>query len=108
MSVRDQMKADLRRAMKERDKATMTTLRSLLAAIDNAEAIPTQQDGPADLTFDKVDDVARKLLTEADIQAILQKEHAERLAAMTNYEELGRSDIVAQLRVEVELIARYL
>ncbi len=42
VGVREQLRRDLRRAMKERNHLAVRAIRSLLAAIDNAEAVPIQ------------------------------------------------------------------
>jgi uncharacterized protein len=46
-TVRSRLRVALRAAMKERDAAAMSALRSALAAIDNAEAVPASRQPPA-------------------------------------------------------------
>jgi len=45
-TVRSRLQDALRAAMKERDAAAMSALRSALAAIDNAAAVPASRQGP--------------------------------------------------------------
>jgi len=99
------MKNDLMRATKERNTVAVSVLRSLLSAIDNAEAVPltgehlpTEGFGP---------ETARRYLTEDDILRIITRERDERLATITIYERYGRESAASQLKREVELIASY-
>jgi uncharacterized protein YqeY len=105
VKYRNQMKVDLMQAMKNRDRATMMTLRSLLAAIDNAEAVEVNE--PLTPIFGRTNDVPRKLLTEEDVCQILHREAEARRSALADYVRLGREDVAEQLRGEVALIARY-
>ena len=106
MSLRTQLKTDLRHAMKERQKETVTALRILLAAIDNAEAVQT------DTSFvpvaGRTNDVPRKLLTEAHIQQILQAEVAKQREAVAECERLGQNDAAEQIRAELAVMSKYL
>ena len=106
MSLRTQLKADLRHAMKARQKEAVTALRILLAAIDNAEAVPTD---PSFVPFTgRTNDVPRKLLTEAHIQQILQAEAAKQREALAEYERLGQEEAAEQIRAELAVMSKYL
>lgn len=108
MQLRERMKADLRQAMKARQSATVATLRSALAAIDNAEAVPVDDQTPIIPLVTHSPDVPRKVLSAADIRAILQKEVDERRAASAEYAHLGQTAEAERLTVAAELIASYL
>ena len=76
--IREQMKVDLRQAMKARDTERVTTLRSVLGAIDNAEAVPvTAISASVEPVVGKSNDVPRKLLSTEDIRQIVTHEIAE-------------------------------
>lgn len=106
MTLRSRMKKDLTEAMKRRDQATTLTLRSLLAAIDNAEAVdPSEAPVPV---MGRNNDVPRKLLTEEDIHQILHREAEARRAAAAEYERLAVHSAVHGLQAEVALIASYI
>ncbi len=105
IEVRNRIKADLLRAMKSGHKADVITLRTLIAAIDNAEAIPL--DEPLPPTIGRSNDVQRKLLGAQEIQQILQHEVDEHRAAITEYARLGLSKQVETLTAAIELIQRY-
>lgn len=106
MAVRERMQADLRAATKARARERMTTLRTLLAAIDNAEAVPL--DEFQQLGIDQPTEAPRKYLSEEDIRQLLQREAQARQVVSAEYERLGKEAEAARLRDEVALIAGYL
>jgi len=106
MINRNHIKSDLKQAMKARDMASVMTLRSLLAAIDNAESVQLSE--PISPSIGKTNDVPRRELTEENLQEIFQKERDERLSAITEYERFGKDEEAERLRVETALIASYL
>lgn len=109
MEIREQMKADLTQAMKARDSLAVTTLRSVLGAIDNAEAIPvTEAKIPVEPVIGKSNEAPRKLLTAADIRQILQHEIEDRRAASAEYARLGQPAEAERLQKAAGLIEAYL
>lgn len=109
MQLRQQMKADLTQAMKARQRATVATLRSVLAAIDNAEAIPVNEPAfPVEPVLGQRHEAPRKLLSAEDIRQIVQKESDERQAASAKYATLGLQDEAERLQAAATLLATYL
>lgn len=109
MQPREQMKADLVQAMKARQVDTVATLRSALAAIDNAEAVPVETPITPLIPFaTQSRDVPRKVLSVADIRQILQQEVDERYAASAEYTRLGQVAEATRLQRAAALIATYL
>ena len=109
MQVREQMKADLRQAMKARQSATVATLRAVLAALDNAEAVPVPvSPRPEEPVFGQRHEVPRKLLSTDDIRQLIQKEADERRAASLKYANLGQSAEAERLQTAATLIETYL
>jgi uncharacterized protein len=106
LPIRDQLKADLIKAMKARDKIAVATIRTMLGAIDNAEAVPL----PQGLVFamDGSAEVPRRLLTEEDIRAILTREWEERRRAHANYQALGLVEETERVLGEVAVFDQYL
>ncbi len=105
MIVYEKMKADLRTAMKLRDTATVSTLRTLIAAIDNAQTVPL--DEAIAPSVGKTNDVPRRELSGAEVRTLLQSEATERRATIKQYECLGRSSEADRLRTELDVIAAY-
>ena len=115
--MRASLRDDLKAALKARDRVATAALRSALAAIDNAEAVP------ADHRLDSVTgsehvagaaiglgaaEAERRHLTEADLRSIVENEVQERSVAAEEYEQLGRNDVAERLRAEAEVLSRYL
>lgn len=122
--MRASLRDDLTAALKARDRVAVSALRSALAAIDNAEAVPVDQ--PGDSTGNGTGNVtgnehiagaavglgaaeaARRHLTDADLRSIVENEVLERSRAAEEYERLGRDDTAGRLRAEAEVLSRYL
>lgn len=108
--LKEILRADLRAAMRERRSAEVGVIRTLIAAIDNAEAVPLE--GFAErlrlrATGDPIGEVARRELDVSALAAILAAEVHSRLMAAEDYERNGRGADAVRLREEAELIGRY-
>jgi len=90
MSLKEQIKADIKEAMRAKDTAKRDTLRNLSAAIKQIE----------------VDE--RKELNDCDVEAILTKYVKQRKDALTQFIEAGRDDLVAKERAELQVVKSYL
>jgi uncharacterized protein YqeY len=106
MSLRERIKADLPQAMRERQTVVVATLRSLMAAIDNAGAV--EQEPPSGPIVGRAADLARKTLSDSDLRNIVQAEADERTEALATYERLGKTNDADRLRKELIVINRYL
>jgi uncharacterized protein len=114
--------------MKARDQQAVAALRSALAAIDNAEAVEATNPligqvgaggggavvpGSAAPVAGAVrglgaGEVERRSLTAGEMDAIVQREVAERRTAARAYEDAGQSRYAERLRAEAELLGSYL
>lgn len=90
--LKSQLRADMTAAMKAKDTLRLSTLRMLLAAIQNAEVSGAQA----------------KELSDAEIVAVLQKEAKKRNESAVIYEQNGRGELAANERAEEEVIEQYL
>jgi uncharacterized protein YqeY len=104
------LRADLKRAMKERRGDELRVLRSLLAALDNAEApavattaMAMEQMGGLGST-----EIQRLALDEDQVRATFAAQEAERNAAAAEFDRIGRDDHAAASRAEAAVIRRYL
>ena len=109
------LRADLLTARKARDTTATAALRSTLAAIANAEALPVADSSPAAegpiagaATGIGATEAVRRDLSEEDIRGIVSGERTERLTAATDLASHGAEDRAEQLRAEAELLAAYL
>ncbi|HSG35620.1 MAG TPA: hypothetical protein VLA37_13890 [Sphingomonadaceae bacterium] len=109
--LKARLRADLKPAMIERRKEEAALLRTLLAAIDNAEA-PAQtseQASAASADFGSGGgEVDRLDLSEADLAAILWREITDREENAAEFARRGVSDREQSLLSEADLIRRYL
>jgi uncharacterized protein YqeY len=99
--------------MRSRDAEAASALRSALAAIDNAEAIPVGQASNTATPSPHFAGAAaglgsaeaqRRGLTEAEISAIVDAEIAERLSAAAEYERSGHAKQGGRLRREAQIL----
>lgn len=103
----------LRAALKARDAAAVSALRSVLSAISNAEAVepdqaPTARTGNPHIvgavTGLGAAEVQRRQLTEAQVAQILQAEIDERHRAAREYHQAGHRDRADRLRLEADVL----
>jgi uncharacterized protein YqeY len=99
--------------MRERDAAAVSALRSALAAISNAEAVPAG-DGESPRPSSPhvagavaglgAAEVPRRGLGKDEISGIVRAEVAERLDAAAGFDRSGRAARAAGLRREAEVL----
>ncbi|GGN89921.1 GatB/YqeY domain-containing protein [Nocardia rhizosphaerihabitans] len=90
--LKSQLRADMTAALKAKDTLRLSTLRMLLAAIQNAEVSGAQA----------------KELSDAEVISVLQKEAKKRNESAVIYEQNGRGELAANERAEEEIIEHYL
>lgn len=113
--MRTIMRRDLTAALKARDRVAVSALRSALAAIDNAEAVPaaagvraTDEHVAGSVVGVGAAEAARRELTPDDQHTIVATEVAERVDAARGYAQAGREDAAERLRAEADVLRRYL
>ena len=90
MSLKEQLKNDLKEAMKAKDNFKRDTIRFLMSAIKQVE----------------VD--TRKELSDEDIVKIIQKSVKQREDAAQQYKDGGREDLYEKETKEAEILRSYL
>jgi uncharacterized protein YqeY len=90
MDLREQLMADLRTALRDRDTVRKSAIRMAIAALKNARV-----EKNADLTED-------------EMIAVLAKEVKQRRNAMAEFERAGRQDLVASESAELAVLGAYL
>ena len=118
--LRRRLRDALGAAIKERDRIAVGALRSALAAIENAEAVDVARTaesgatGRATLAIEQIPigagaaDIARRQLTEDDVERIVRGEVVEREAAVAAYERAGQDDRAGRLREEIRVLSGHL
>ena len=90
MNLKDRITADMKDAMRAKAAARLSTIRLLLAAIKQRE----------------VDE--RKVLTDADVVAVVEKMIKQRRESIAQFEAGNRKDLVDAERVEQAILEAYL
>jgi uncharacterized protein YqeY len=106
-SIRERMQRDLQVAMKARDRLRVGVLRATLGAIANAEAVPSDA-RPNIPGRSEPTEVARRELTDADIEAVVGREVAELRADAQLYRERADTAPLADLETRIGILASYL
>jgi uncharacterized protein YqeY len=105
--LKERLRADLKTALRERRPRDVAVIRTLIAAIDNAEAQPIDEFEERIRQREAVGEVGRRDLDKAALGELLAGEARSRLAAAQDYERHGRGEDAARLREEADLIALY-
>jgi uncharacterized protein len=88
----EQIQADLKTAMKARDKQAMAALRMVLTRIDEARAAQG----------------ARHDVSDDEIQVLIRREAKRRSEAADAFTAAGRDKLAANEQAELEILQRYL
>ncbi|GAA2619660.1 GatB/YqeY domain-containing protein [Paractinoplanes durhamensis] len=113
-SLRDRLRKALPAAMKARDRVATTALRATLAAIDNAEAVVPAEGAAGGQAIEAVPigvgatEVARRALSDQEVEQIVRAEVTERETVADDYDRSGHPDRAEQLRSEARALAAHL
>jgi uncharacterized protein len=94
MTLRDAINDAVKSAMKAQDKARVSTLRLVNAAIKNADIEAERGGKPA--------------LADEDLLGLLQKMIKQRQESVALYDQAGRKELADQERGEIEIITGFL
>jgi uncharacterized protein len=105
------LRAALPAALRARDAPAVAALRSALAAVANAQAVPAPDRagrglgiGPDTALGVGTVEVPRRELTSAQVAAIVRAEVEDRRAAARGYAEHGRPERARRLRAEADAL----
>ncbi|MCI1903527.1 MAG: GatB/YqeY domain-containing protein [Enterococcaceae bacterium] len=90
MSLKDTLNADMKQAMKAKDKETLSVIRMLKAAVQNEE-IKTGHP-----------------LTEEEELTLLAREMKQRKDSRKEFEAAGRSDLAEKAQEEIKVLSQYM
>ncbi|MFC4995295.1 GatB/YqeY domain-containing protein [Rubritalea tangerina] len=93
MSINDTLTADMKDAMKSKDKVALTTIRALKTAIKNAAI----QEGNADAQLD-----------DAAIMGIIRKQIKQRQDSVEQFNKAGRPELAENELGEITVLEKYL
>ena len=113
--LRARLQGALVPSMRARDTAAVSAIRSALAAVANAEAIPVEHrsasltDGPVAGTVGVgAAEAPRRELADGEVRALVEAEVAERRAAADQLVAAGRGDAAERLHAEAAALTRLL
>ncbi|MGL5909136.1 MAG: hypothetical protein ACRCZP_03980 [Phycicoccus sp.] len=112
VTLRERLSAAVPVALRARDRVALSALRSALAAVANAEAVPVESAPGAGALEHAVlgvgaADVPRRELTEDDVRGVVAAEVAEReVVALTL--DASRPDDASRLRAEAAVMRHHL
>ncbi|ALR14193.1 hypothetical protein BST43_21895 [Mycobacteroides saopaulense] len=114
-ALRATMRVDLAAALKARNSQAVSALRTTIAAIDNAESVDdTTETTPGSTHIAGAAmglgaaEAPRRVLSPADVRAVVRAQIEDRTAQADRYEALGQAQAAAQLRGEAQILADYL
>ncbi|KRO18178.1 GatB/YqeY domain-containing protein [Lacticaseibacillus saniviri] len=90
MALLDELNAQMKTAMKAKDKLTLSVVRMIKTALVN-EQIKTGKD-----------------LTEDDEKSVLATQLKQRKESLSEFQEAGREDLVEQTQAEIKIVEQYL
>ena len=108
--MKARLRVDLSNSMRARQSMEASVIRSLLAALDNAEALPVDRDRPESLQArfcDGSSEAERRILSREDVDAVIGAEVRQRMNAAADLERLGLEDRAETLRHEAQIAGRY-
>ncbi|WP_329417585.1 hypothetical protein OG802_32525 [Streptomyces sp. NBC_00704] len=100
--------------MRARDRSAVSALRTTLAALDNAEAVPVDEAKQAGTALELsplgvgATEAARRELSEGEVRDIVRAEIAERLDAAARLTAPAHAERAARLRAEAAVLLRLL
>jgi uncharacterized protein YqeY len=95
MGLREQLRDDLKEAMRQQDELRKRTIRSVIAAMKQAE---TELDASGE----------RVSLDDDDILALIAKQAKQRQESIVEYKRAGRQDLVDEEEAELAILQAYL
>lgn len=98
MTLKEQLNADLRDAMRAGDETRKSTLRMLITAVRNAEIPP---EGAAPTT-------TRSDLNDEAVLNVVRREVKQRRDSIDAYSKANRADLVAKEEAELNVLSTYL
>jgi hypothetical protein len=104
------LRDDLRAAMAGKRSAEVAVLRTLLGALDQAEAVAAIARGReyVSLKFgDPAAEVPRKRLSAEEVHAVVRVERDELRKAAEDYARLRQADAAASAALKAEILERY-
>jgi uncharacterized protein len=89
-SMTDQLNADMKEAMKKKEKKALTVIRGLKSSIQNEKI-----------------KLGRELSSEDEL-TVVSREMKQRKESLQEFESAGREDLAEQVRTEIDILQKYM
>ncbi len=114
-SIRSKLDSDLKQALRGGDKARVSVIRLVLAAVSTAESArlarlvesATKKTGSAE-GLDSADLARQARLEDPDVLAVISKEAKQREESIAAFKQGNRPDLVAKEEAELVILRGYL
>ncbi|WP_412990238.1 GatB/YqeY domain-containing protein [Pediococcus siamensis] len=90
MSIVETVTADMKTAMKARDKQTLSVIRMLKAALMNEKVKVNHE------------------LTDEEAQAVIAREYKQRKESLDEFQKGNREDLVTETQAELKVVEKYM
>ena len=100
------LRGDLEKALRSRDRVEISTLRTLVAAVENATAVEVETSVEPKLGLRH--DQPRRVLSDEDVAEIILSERDELVDAAIRSRDLGLVEETADLERRAGIVERYL
>lgn len=106
MTLKERISVDLTEAVKNKEKEKALVLRSLNAAIKNAEISKRTKIFKAE---EKVEDLDKaSALTDEEIVGVIYSQIKQRRDSVVEFEKGNRADLAAKEKEQIEILSRYM
>lgn len=106
MALKEKINQDLIVALKSREKERALVLRTLNAAIKNAEIVKRSKFAKTEDNTEKL--IAASALNDEEIIDAIASQIKQRRDSIVEYEKGARPDLVASEKAEIDILSRYM
>jgi uncharacterized protein YqeY len=109
-ALKRRLRADLVSAIKQKQSTPVAALRAMIAALDNAQAVPPEDRHAPYEPHDFADgsaEVSRLKLSRADVAQLVANEVASRHAAAAQMKQHGKPELAERLLCEAAVLQTY-
>ena len=108
LSFKEKIQSDFKKALKEKDRVKISTLRLLQAAILAQEKVKRQRIAKIKKGLSEKELQEKSCLSDEEILEVLTSEIKKRKEAIKEFEKGKREDLVQKETKELEILKRYL
>ncbi len=106
MALKERINEDLIIALKAREKERALVLRTLNAAIKNAEIVKRSKLAKIEENTEKL--IAASVLNDEEVIDVIASQIKQRRDSIVEYEKGNRADLVASEKAEIEILSHYM